>query len=120
MNAFEVATAVQERVPILVFVMNDNRLGMVEIGHAAVYGRKPSYPTSPMNVAEVARALGAQALTVERPGQIQVAQLLRMRRAGPVVVDVRIDPAVRMPKKDRFAALAKPAAPPRRQLTAVN
>jgi acetolactate synthase-1/2/3 large subunit len=119
MNAFEVATAVAERVPILVFVMNDNRLGMVELGHAAVYGRKPSYPTSPMNVADVARALGAQALTVERPGQIAAAELLAMRRSGPVVVDVRIDPSVRMPKKDRFATLAQ-KRPGRPLIRAVN
>jgi len=77
-------------------------------------------------VAEVARALGAQALTVDRPGQIELAQLLRMRRNGPVVVDVLVDPAVRMPKKDRFAALNKKgtetavAAQPKRVLTAVN
>jgi acetolactate synthase-1/2/3 large subunit len=111
MNAFEVATAVQERVPIIVFVMNDARLGMVEIGHAAVYGRNPDYSTSPMNVADLARALGAQAVTVERPGDLTAAQLMRLRREGPVVVDVRIDPAVRMPKKDRFAALASKRAP---------
>jgi acetolactate synthase-1/2/3 large subunit len=119
MNAFEVATAVAERVPIIVFVMNDNRLGMVELGHAAVYGRRPSYPTSPMNVADVARALGAQALTVDGPGQLRAAQLLRMRRLGPVVVDVRIDPAVRIPKKDRFAALSSQKKP-RPLIRAVN
>src|SRR6185436_19351422 len=43
MNGFEVATAVQERLPLVVFVFNDRRLGMVENGHAAVYGRKPDY-----------------------------------------------------------------------------
>lgn len=111
MNAFEVATAVQERVPIIVFVMNDARLGMVEIGHAAVYGRQPNYSTSPMNVADLARALGANAITVERPGDLSMAHLMRLRRLGPVVVDIRIDPSVRMPKKDRFAALAAKRPP---------
>ncbi len=101
----------QERVPIIVFVMNDARLGMVEIGHAAVYGRQPNYSTSPMNVADLARALGAHAVTVERPGDLSLAHLMRLRRSGPVVVDVRIDPGVRMPKKDRFAALAAKRPP---------
>jgi acetolactate synthase-1/2/3 large subunit len=117
MNAFEVATAVREGIPILVFVINDQRLGMVELGHAAVYGRRPSYPTA-IDVAQIGRALGAQALTVSHPGQILQTDLLRLREKGPVVVDVRIDPSIRMPKKDRMAAFS--SAPSEKSLRVVN
>jgi acetolactate synthase-1/2/3 large subunit len=112
MNAFEVATAVAERLPIRVFVFNDQRLGMVEIGHAAVYGRAPAYPTNPMDICKLAAGLGARVLRVDRPGDIRAnAELLR-DRSGPIVVDVRIDPDVRMPKKDRMSAFAtKPGEP---------
>ncbi len=55
MNAFEIATAVAERIPIRVFVFNDERLGMVEQGHKMVYGRRPSYPTNPLDVLGRAR-----------------------------------------------------------------
>lgn len=106
MNAFEVATAVAQELPIIVFVMNDQRLGMVELGHAAVYGRKPSYPTGPMEVCRIAAGLGADAISVDRPGQILEAAARLSRRRGPVVVDVRIDTSVKMPKKDRMSAFA--------------
>jgi acetolactate synthase I/II/III large subunit len=104
MNAFELATTMAEELPILVFVFNDARLGMVENGHAAVYGRTASYPTSPMNVAQIARGLDAESLIVRYPGELLAADLLDRLADGSVVVDVRIDPAVRMPRRDRFEA----------------
>ena len=119
MNALEVATAVAEEVPIIVVVINDRRLGMVEIGQQNVYGRAPSTRTSPMDVAQLGRALGAQSLIVDGPNQITHAHLMRMRRNGPIVIDVRIDPAVKMPKKDRFTGMAQPQARPAR-VKAVN
>jgi acetolactate synthase-1/2/3 large subunit len=117
MNAFEIATAVAEHVPIVVAVMNDSRLGMVENGHQAVYGRAPRYDTTPMDVAEIARALGAQAFVVDGAGQLAGVDLMALRSQGPVVIDVRIDAAVRMPRKDR---LSSPSGPPRPQLKSVN
>jgi acetolactate synthase I/II/III large subunit len=118
MNALEVATAVAEQVPIIVVVINDGRLGMVEIGQENVYGRKPMTPASPMDVAQLARALGAQSLIVDGPGQLEHAALMRMRLEGPVVIDVRIDPSVRMPKKERFSGI-EPRERPRMKV-AVN
>jgi acetolactate synthase-1/2/3 large subunit len=106
MNAFEVATAVAERLPIRVFVFNDQRLGMVENGHRTVYGRSPEYPTTPMDVCTVARGLGATVLRVERPGQLRFARETLCSTPGPVVVDVRIDPEIRLPKRDRVSAMA--------------
>jgi len=106
MNAFEVSTAVAEALPLRIFVFNDQRLGMVEVGHEKVYGRKPDYPTNPLDVCQVAAGLGAATLRVERPGDLRAATILLCKHRGPVVIDVRIDPAVRLPKKDRVAAFA--------------
>ncbi|HEX4355078.1 MAG TPA: thiamine pyrophosphate-binding protein [Polyangiales bacterium] len=104
MNAFEIATAVAERLPLRIFVFNDGRLGMVEHGHATVYGRRPEYPTA-LDVVTVAKGLGATALRID--GQHQLAEareLLRVAR-GPVVVEVMIDHEVMMASKDRVAAM---------------
>jgi len=73
MNAFEIATAVAERLPLRVFVFNDERLGMVENGHQTVYGRHPDYPTTPLDVCAVAHGLGATVLRVDGVGQIHTA-----------------------------------------------
>jgi acetolactate synthase I/II/III large subunit len=108
MNAFEVATAVAQRLPIRVFVFNDDRLGMVENGHEHVYGRRPDYSNGGMDVCAIAAGLGAATLRVCRPGDLANAARMLNGYPGPVVVDVQIDPAVRLPKKDRMAAFAPP------------
>jgi acetolactate synthase-1/2/3 large subunit len=112
MNAFEIATAVAERLPIRVFVFNDQRLGMVERGHEAVYGRRPAYPTTPMDVCTIATGLGAATLRVERAGQLPAAVDLLRGAPGPVVIDVRIDHAVALPKRDRVASWKNEVDPP--------
>jgi acetolactate synthase I/II/III large subunit len=109
MNAFEIATAVAERLPIRVFVFNDQRLGMVEAGHQIVYGRHPDYPTTPLDVCTVAAGLGATTLRIDSVGQIETARGVLRDTRGPVVVDVRIDPEIALPKKDRVAAMAPTA-----------
>jgi acetolactate synthase I/II/III large subunit len=108
MNAFEVATAVAQRLPIRVFVFNDNRLGMVENGHEHVYGRRPDYSTGSLDVCAIAAGLGAATVRVCRPGDLASAARLLASYPGPVVVDVQIDPRIRLPKKDRMAAFAPP------------
>jgi len=105
MNAFEIATAVAEGLPIRVFVFNDQKLGMVEDGHNTVYGRKPSYPTNPLDVCLVARGLGAATLRVETVAQLAAAADLVATTPGPVVIDVAIDCDIHLPKIDRVAAM---------------
>ncbi|MEO6771687.1 MAG: thiamine pyrophosphate-binding protein [Kofleriaceae bacterium] len=114
MNAFEIATAVAERVPIRVFVFNDGVLGMVEKGHAQVYGRSPEFatgPTGPLDVCAIARGLGAQTVLIDGTHQLAAVEALLRGYPGPVVVDVRIDPAIRMRGKDRVAAMAPASGP---------
>ena len=111
MNAFEIATAVQEHLPIRVFVFNDEKLGMVEDGHKTVYGRQPSYATNPLDVCLVARGLGAIAVRVETLEELDAVDEIVANYAGPVVIDVAIDGDIHMPKIDRVAAMNKQAAP---------
>src|SRR5205085_3588615 len=115
MNAFEIATAVAERLPIRVFVFNDERLGMVENGHEKVYGRRPEYPTTPLDVCLVARGLGAQTIRIDGTDQIASARELLRDAVGPVVIDVRIDHEIRLAKQDRVAAMTP--VPPKQRAT---
>lgn len=104
MNGFEIATAAAEKIPMVLFVFNDRRLGMVEHGHRAVYGREASYPIV-MDVGQLARGLGADFVRVDRPGEILQLTDRIGRLDGPLVVDVIIDPDVRMPSRDRMVAI---------------
>jgi acetolactate synthase-1/2/3 large subunit len=111
MTAFEIATAVAERLPIRVFVFNDGHLGMVERGHAKVYGRQPDYPTGDLDVCAVARGLGAVTLRIDGPNQLREAHALLADEPGPVVFDVRIDKEVVLASRDRVASMNAPFTP---------
>jgi acetolactate synthase-1/2/3 large subunit len=115
MNAFEIATAVNAKLPLVIFVINDGRLGMVEIGATNVYGRTAEFPTGPMDIPQLAAALGAQTAVADMFGMIRDADLMEMRKRGPVVVDVRIDSTIRIPKRERFIGFA-----PKRKRAALN
>ncbi len=103
MNAFEIATAVQEQIPIRVFVFNDERLGMVENGHEKVYGRRPRYSTGPLDICSIARGLGAATVCIDHPGQLDATLLAA---PGPLVIEMRIDADILIPKVDRVAVMA--------------
>jgi acetolactate synthase-1/2/3 large subunit len=120
MNAFEIATAVAERLPIRVFVFNDERLGMVENGHQKVYGRRPAYPTTPLDICTVAAGLGATTLRIDQPDQMHAARNMLRTVSGPVVIDVRIDHEIMLAKQDRVAAMTPTIPKPRPQLELVN
>jgi hypothetical protein len=114
MNAFEIATAVQEQIPIRVFVFNDERLGMVENGHETVYGRRPHYSTGPLDICSIARGLGATVARVDGVGQLDRALF---DAPGPVVIEMRIDADIKIPKVDRVAVMAtKPVVPAPKQV----
>lgn len=106
----DVSTAAQERLPLIIAVLNDERYGMVELGHQTVFGKRPSYPTGPMNVPRLARALGAQSIVVSRPGEILGLDL--RPRDRPLVLDIRIDREARMPRNARNEAFEKAVTQP--------
>jgi acetolactate synthase-1/2/3 large subunit len=105
MNAFEIATAAAERLPIRVFVFNDERLGMVEIGHQRIYGRTPEFSLKPLDVCSLAQGLGATTLRINGIGQLRAARATLLHARGPVVIDVRVDPEIFLPRIERVAAM---------------
>jgi acetolactate synthase I/II/III large subunit len=107
MNAFEIATAAAERLPIRVFVFNDERLGMVEIANERIYGRTPDYALKSVDVCTLAQGLGATTLRVNRAGQLRSARDIILHNRGPVVVDIRIDPEIFIQRVERVAAMVK-------------
>lgn len=112
MMAPDIATAAQHGMEIVFFVLNDERLGMVERGNNRIYGRTPSYTTTPLDVPRMARSLGARAATVMHAGEIAELGLDSLLRNKPLVVDVRIDRLVEMPQNQRLSSLSQVAHPP--------
>jgi acetolactate synthase-1/2/3 large subunit len=99
----ELATAVQHRLCTTFVIINDSRLNMVHHGMHDLYGRSPDFSTQLIDFSSLARTFGAEGHVVETRDQLQT--LLRRRGEGPMVLDVRIDPDVRLHGSQRNAAL---------------
>ncbi|MER3399563.1 MAG: acetolactate synthase, large subunit, biosynthetic type [Thermoflexus sp.] len=87
-------TAVEWRLPIKVFIINNQYLGMVRQWQELFYNRRYSavYLANP-DFARMAEAVGAAGIRVERPDQVEPA--IRQALAitdRPVVVDLLVDP----------------------------
>ena len=106
MSGNEIATAVALKLPIVYFVFNDQRLGMVELGHKALYGRSPDFSTPPVDVVQMTRALGAEAFRVRAPNELLALEMILTDRTDkPIVIDVHIDRSIKMPRSGRFESL---------------
>ncbi|MFO0735307.1 MAG: thiamine pyrophosphate-binding protein [Labilithrix sp.] len=91
----DIACAAQNDIPLIVAVLNDERYGMVEIGHDVIYGRTPKF-SMPMNIERLAEGAGARCVVITEPGQLENLDLVAMAGQKPLVLDIRIDPTVHL------------------------
>lgn len=105
MYGSELATAVQHHVPVTIVIINDSRLNMCQLGFRDQFGASPDLSTHVIDFAQVARGMGATAYLVRTRRELVTA--LEARADGPVVLDVRIDPDIRLEGSQRTAALVQ-------------
>lgn len=98
----DLAIAVRDRIPIVVAVLNDQRYGMVELGHTAIFGRTPPFSTGDASIASVAESIGATAVRITAGDQIPDLDVAAILAGSPLVLDIQIDRQVRMPRNARF------------------
>ncbi|HOW99258.1 MAG TPA: biosynthetic-type acetolactate synthase large subunit, partial [Deltaproteobacteria bacterium] len=94
MNIQEIATAVQYKLPVKVFILNNTYLGMVRQWQSLFYRKRYSHTsmaTSP-DFVKLAEAYGAHGIRVDRPDQVKGAILEALAIKGPVFVDFVVDP----------------------------
>jgi acetolactate synthase-1/2/3 large subunit len=116
----EVATAVQAETPIVVFVFNDGRYGMVEQGNERVYGRTPLYPVSSASTPILAKELGAETLQINAPDQLLERRFNLRRPKKSWIVEILIDESFRFGANQRMANLAAIAAKANHHQTAME
>lgn len=93
MGPSELNTAVREELDLVVLVMNDRAYGQ-EYKRYSLEGMDPTLSLlSPPSFAALAEGFGAEGVTITDLDEMpKVAEALAARR-GPLVVDVRVDPA---------------------------
>jgi acetolactate synthase-1/2/3 large subunit len=92
MTMTELATAVQYELPIKVCILNNGYMGMVRQWQELFYNRRYScsYLKNP-NYADVARALGAVGITVDKKEDVPKAVTQMLAEKQPCVVDFRVE-----------------------------
>jgi len=78
-------------------VFNDARLNMVHHGQQGVYGRTQAFAVGEVDYAAYAKSCGARGVVVKTAGQLGDALLGPPPTDGPLLIDARIDPAIRVP-----------------------
>jgi pyruvate dehydrogenase (quinone) len=89
----EFATAVKYDLPIKVFIMKNNTLGMIKWEQMVFLGN-PEFGCElhPINFAAYARACGAHGFTVDDPKKAADVVAHALATPGPVIVEAVIDP----------------------------
>ncbi|MEK7232889.1 MAG: thiamine pyrophosphate-binding protein [Elusimicrobiota bacterium] len=112
MNGMEVHTAVEHQVPVIWVVINNGGHGMIYHGEKAQFGGTfcSSVFRRALDIAGIARGLGAQAVRVESPGELVSAVRRSLTAGGPVVIDVLTDLKEPPPMGSRVRSLQKQLA----------
>jgi thiamine pyrophosphate-dependent acetolactate synthase large subunit-like protein len=95
MSLGELETAARHRLPMLVVVYNDAAYG-AEVHHFGPEGQPVNIARFPdTDFAALARAAGAEGVTVRKEGDLAPVEDWLERRDGPLVVDAKVNPQVR-------------------------
>lgn len=91
----ELETVARLRLPMLLVIYNDAAYG-AEVHHFEPHGHPLDLVRFPdTDFAALAGAAGAQAITVRAPEDLAPVSAWLERRAGPLLVDAKVDPTVR-------------------------
>ena len=95
MSLGELETAARYRLPMLVVVYNDSAYG-AEVHHFEPEGQPVNIARFPdTDFAALARAAGAEGVTVRKKSDLAPVEDWLERRDGPLVVDAKVNPEVR-------------------------
>ena len=93
MNMQEMGTAVQFRLPVKQFILNNERLGMVRQWQELLHGERYSHSWSEAlpDFVKLAEAFGAKGIQCTDPADLDDAILEMINHDGPVIFDCRVE-----------------------------
>jgi acetolactate synthase-1/2/3 large subunit len=92
-------------------VFNDARYNMVHHGYRTTFGREARWDAPWVDFTLWAQSMGIPGLRINHPGELTAARLDRLTvDGGPLVLDIRIDPDVRLRGAGRVEALQQMSA----------
>jgi acetolactate synthase-1/2/3 large subunit len=93
MNIQEMSTAVQYRLPVKIFIMNNKWMGMVRQWQELLHGGRfsESYTAALPDFVKLAEAFGAAGVRAETVDDLDSAIARMLSTPGPVILDVLVD-----------------------------
>ncbi len=93
MTMQEMSTAVQYRLPIKIFILNNERLGMVRQWQQLLHGERysSSYSEALPDFVKMAEAFGCGGMRCEKPGELDDAIAEMIAYDGPVIFDCLVE-----------------------------
>ena len=93
MTMQELSTAVQYRLPIKIFILNNEYLGMVRQWQQLLHGGRyaHSYSEALPDFVKLAEAYGAKGIRAKTPAELDEAIRAMLDHDGPVVFDCLVD-----------------------------
>jgi len=93
MNIQELGTATQYRLPVKVFILNNEWMGMVRQWQELTYESRfsQSYSDSLPDFVKLAEAYGWKGIRIENESQLDEGILAMLAHDGPVIVDCQVD-----------------------------
>ena len=93
MNVQELGTAVQYRLPVKQFILNNERLGMVRQWQELLHGERYSQSWSEAlpDFVKLAEAFGAKGIVCQNPSNLDDAILDMLNHKGPVIFDCVVE-----------------------------
>lgn len=106
MNGQELTVAVQEHLPVIFVVLNDSALGMVKHGQRLARAEPVGYALPEIDYSVYAETMGAAGYVIRSSGDLRALDIDAIcARAGPTLLDVRIDPEEVPPMQTRMKVL---------------
>src|SRR5262249_53494680 len=92
MTMQEMSTAVQHNLPIKIFILNNEWMGMVRQWQQLLHGERysHSYSEALPDFVKMAEAYGAKGLRAEKPEELDAVIAEMIATPGPVIVDCRV------------------------------
>ena len=93
MNMQEISTAVQYKLPIKIFILNNERLGMVRQWQELLHGERysSSYSEALPDFVKLAEAFGGHGIQCDKPGDLDDAIAEMIAYDGPVIFDCLVE-----------------------------
>ena len=93
MNIQELSTVMQYGLPVKIFILNNEYMGMVrqwqDLNHDGRYAN--SYTASLPDFVKLAESYGATGIVVDKPDELDAAIMKMIEIDGPVIVDCRVE-----------------------------